>query len=518
MPAHSLRVGAFSAGRVLLSTLLALASAVAGQLSNSASASASASASISGATSAVGAAQAPAPGVATVTSTLGDQKELGVTVYSQDLALVRDVRRLNLPAGEVDLRLIDIAAKVNPATVYMASETAPSDLAVLEQHYEYDLLNPQKLLEKYVGRDVTLVELQIENNSTHEVDIKATLLAYNDNVPVWRVGNQIVTGIATDRYAFPDLPADLYSKPTLIWRLTNRHAGAQTLETSYLTGDMNWHADYILTVADTEKTAGLDGWVTVANNSGAVFRNAQLQLVAGAVNLAQPPRVMPGVPMNARAEIAAQPQFAQENISEYHLYSLDRPTTLADNQSKQISLLEASRFPIEKDYEVNGQTYYYQNAIAPGQPTNDAVEAHLKFKNSQANSLGIPLPAGTVRVYQEDSKGRLQFIGEDHIGHTPKNEQLNLHIGNAFDIVEERKQTDFQRIDRHTTEAAFEITLRNHKSDAVTVEVNEPVGGDWTMVESNFKYEKTSATSVRFTVPVPANGESVLKYRVQVRF
>jgi hypothetical protein len=514
MPAQLLRVRAPRVTRLLLCALLvASTAATAGQSSKSASTLASASAADSPA------AQAPAPATATITSTLDDQREVAVTVYNQNLALVRDVRRLDLPTGDVDLRFMDVAAKVNPATVYIASETAPRDLALLEQHYEYDLLSPQKLLDKYVGRDVTLVQLQTENNSTREVDIRATLLAYNDNVPVWRVGSQIVTGMATDRYIFPDLPANLYSKPTLIWRLSNRHAGAQTVEASYLTGDMNWNADYVLTMASTEKTAGLNGWVTVTNNCGTPFRNAQLQLVAGAVNVIQPPRPLNGVIAGmARAEAAAQPQFVQENISEYHLYSLERPTTVGSSETKQISLLEASSFPIEKHYEVNGQTYYYQNAVPPGQPAKDPVEVHLKFKNSQANSLGIPLPAGTVRVYQGDSKGRLQFTGEDHIDHTPKDEQLNLHIGNAFDIVEERKQTDFQRIDRRVTESAFEITLRNHKSDAVTVEMNEPVGGDWTMVDSNFKYEKTSATSVRFTVPVPANGESVLKYRMRVRW
>ena len=507
MPAQPLLVRASCLIVGPLCALLAASGATAGQVPALASAPDSAGA------------QASAAAVATVTSTLDDQREVAVTVYNQNLALVRDVRRLDLPTGDVDLRFMDIAAKVNPATVYVTSETAPRDLAVLEQHYKYDLLNPQKLLDKYVGRDVTLVQLQTENSSTHEVQIKATLLAYNGNVPVWRVGNQIVTGIASDRYVFPDLPANLYSKPTLIWRLANRHAGAQTVEASYLTGDMSWSADYVLTLAGTEKTAGLNGWVTVSNNSGTPFRNAQLQLVAGAVNVIQPPRPLnERVEAMARAQIEVQPQFVQENISEYHLYSLDRPTTVANSESKQISLLEASSFPIEKHYEVNGQTYYYQNAIAPGQPAKDPVEVHFKFRNSQANSLGIPLPAGTVRVYQGDSKGRLQFVGEDHIDHTPIDELLNLHIGNAFDIVEERKQTDFQKIDRRVTESAFEITLRNHKSDPVTVEVNEPLGGDWTMLDSNFKYEKTSATSGRFTVPVPANGESVLKYRVRVRW
>jgi hypothetical protein len=462
---------------------------------------------------------APATNRSTVTSTLTEQRDLAVTVYNQNRGLVRDVRRVDLPSGEFDLRFMDIAAKVNPATVHMVSLTTPHDLTVLEQNYEYDLLSPDKLLDKYVGREVTLVQFHMDNNSTREVEIKATLLADNENKPVWKVGDQIVTGIGHDRIVFPDLPANLYSKPTLIWLLTNRQAGEQTVEASYLTDDMNWNADYVLTLPASEKTADLNGWVTVTNNSGTEFRNAQLQLVAGAVNVVQPPRTME---YRARAAAvpapAAAPQFAQETISEFHLYSLERRTTLLDKESKQISLLEAANFPIEKHYEVNGQSYYYQNAAAPGEPAKDPVEVHLKFKNSQANSLGMPLPAGTIRVYEADSKGRLQFVGEDHINHTPKDERLDLHTGDAFDIVEERKQTNFERVDRHTTESTYEITLRNHKSEPATIEVNEPFGGDWTVEESSFKYEKTSATSARFTVPVSADGQAVLTYRVRVKW
>jgi len=461
---------------------------------------------------------APASATATVTSTLSDQREVAVTVYNQNQALVRDVRRLDLPTGELDLRFMDIAAKVNPATVHIQSQTAPQDLAVAEQNYEYDLLNPQKLLEKYVGREVTLVRSRLENNSQQEVETRATLLANNDAGPVWQVGNQIETGVPGTHYIFPDLPPNLYSKPTLIWLLTNRHAGAQTVEASYLTSDMSWNADYVVTVAGTEKTAALNGWVTVSNNSGTEFRNAQLQLVAGAVNVVQPPVAMQAMGRAALPAPVASTQFVQENISEYHLYTLDRRTTVQDKESKQISLLEAASFPIEKHYEVSGESYYYREAIQPGEPIKNAVEVHLKFKNSQANSLGMPLPAGTMRVYQADSKGRLQFTGEDHIDHTPKDETLDLHIGNAFDIVSERKQMDFQKIDRRSSEMAFEIRLRNHKSEPVTVEVNEPIGGDWTMEQSSFRYEKTSAFAARFEVPVPANGEAVLTYRVRVRW
>jgi hypothetical protein len=216
----------------------------------------------------------------TVTSTELDQKDLAVTVYNSNLALVRDVRRLQLPAGTMDLRYMDIAAQVNPATVHIVSLSAPKDLNVLEQNYEYDLLSPQKLLQKYVGKELTLVRMVTENNSTKEVPVKATLLALNEG-PVWKVGNEIITGMGADRYVFPDLPENLYSKPTLVWLLDNNKAGEQTVEASYLTNQVNWNADYVLTIRSDQKGADLNGWVTVVNNSGTSFRNALLQLVAG---------------------------------------------------------------------------------------------------------------------------------------------------------------------------------------------------------------------------------------------
>jgi len=451
----------------------------------------------------------------TVTSTQQDQKDLAVTVYNSNVALVRDARRLRLPAGTLDLRYMDIAAEVNPATVHIVSLTAPKDLSVLEQNYEYDLLSPQKLLQKYVGRELTLVRTETENNSTKEVSVKATLLALNEG-PVWKVGNEIITGMGTDRYVFPDLPENLYSKPTLIWLLDNARDGEQTVEASYLTNQMNWNADYVLTIGANQKGADLNGWVTVVNNSGTDFRNAQLQLVAGEVHRVTEV-ALPAPRALMKAAIAGAAQFAQEPISEYHLYTLERRTNIRDKETKQISLLAATGVGFSKVFEVDGQQYYYHNAQHPGEPIKEPVQVHIKFKNSQENSLGMPLPAGTVRVYQGDSKGRVQFIGEDHIGHTPRDETLDVHIGNAFDVIAERKQTDFKSFGR-AFELAFEISLRNHKSDPITVIVNEPIGGDWTMLDSNYKYEKTGAFAAQFEVPVAANAESTLKYRVRVQW
>jgi hypothetical protein len=453
----------------------------------------------------------------TVTSTEQDQKELAVTVYNSNVALVRDVRRVRLPEGPIDLRYMDIAAQVNPAAVHIVSLTAPKDLTVLEQDYEYDLLSPQKLLQKYVGKELTLIRVITENNSTREVPVKAVLLADNEG-PVWKVRNEIITGMGADRYEFPDLPENLYSKPTLVWLLDNRHGGDQTVEASYLTNQINWSSDYVLTVHSDQKAADLNGWVTVVNQSGASFRNAQLQLVAGELNRVTQPRSRAMYEMSMKAAVAAPAQFEQEAISEYHLYTLQRSTNIRENETKQISLLAAAGAAVEKVFEVDGQSYYYQNAQSPGQPTKEPVKVFINFKNSEGNSLGVPLPAGTVRVYQGDSKGRVQFIGEDRIDHTPKDETVSLHIGNAFDIVAERKQTDFQRLGSHSVEVEYEISFRNHKPDPITVLVNEPIGGDWSMVNSTFKFEKTAAFAARFTVPVAANSGSILKYRARIHW
>lgn len=449
------------------------------------------------------------------TSTEADQQALSLTVYNSNVALVRDVRSVKLPAGTLELHFADVASQIEPETVRIVSLTGPKQLTVLEQDYRYDLLSPQKLLQFYVGKQVTLVRQVTENNSTKEVSMKATLLS-NNNGPIWKVGNQIITGMPADHYVFPSLPPDLYSKPTLVWLLDNRSAGEQKLEADYMTKSVDWNSDYVLTLPSEAMVADLSSWVTVKNSSGVNFHNAQLQLVAGQVHQArQGPRPMAGRVMMMEAKAAA-PGISEEGLSEYHLYTIQRPVTLPNNSSKQIAFVRASGIKVKKAYEITGQPSYFYSPYHGGQPAKAPVQAHLKFKNSEANSLGVPLPEGVVRVYQADSKGRMQFVGEDHIPHTPKDEELNLYIGNAFDVTAERKQTDFQRLGSNVYETAFQITIRNHKKEAVTVDVNEPVTGTWSVLQSNYKYEKTSAFSIRFQVPVAAEGQSVLNYRVRV--
>jgi hypothetical protein len=446
------------------------------------------------------------------TTTEKDQTDLSVTVYNSNVALIRDVRQIHLQSGAFPLRFEDVAASINPVTVHFRSLTDASKLTVVEQNYEYDLLDPQKLLQKYVGREVGF--------EWNGVEMKGLLLADNNGGPIWKVNNQIITGLPVGTFHFPELPDNLYSKPTLVWTLDNRGASAQRVEASYLTGNMNWSADYVLTVGRDEKTADLDGWVTLVNNSGAAYTNAKLQLVAGEIH-----RTVQDLPLNGRsvdtfaaAAMPAPPQFQQESFSEYHLYTLDRRTSIQNNESKQISLLSGTSVPVEKYLSVEGQQYYYRNSQGIGNPVPEPVKVYYRFKNDEKSNLGMPLPAGTVRVYQADSKGGTQFAGEDKIGHTPKDEMVRIYVGDAFDVVCERKQMDYKRLGGNLFEMEYQITLRNHKDGPVTVEVREPVGGDWEVLNSNYKSEKLDATTIGFEVPVEKDGTATLDYRVRVKW
>jgi hypothetical protein len=454
----------------------------------------------------------------TAATTDQDQVELSLTVYNGNLALIRDVRQVRLRPGVFSLRFEGVASSINPTTVHFRSLTAPAMLSVVEQDYEYDLLDPQKLLQKYVGREVTLVRPETSAGSTRWVETKALLLA-NNGGSVWKIGNEIVTGMGADSYRFPDLPDNLYSQPTLVWTLDNRGADSQRIEASYLAGSMNWNADYVLTVGRDEKAADLGGWVTLTNNSGVAYNNANLQLVAGQIHRTNLPvngRVIAAALAGAADE--AKQQLAQEAFSEYHLYTLGRRTSIQNNESKQISLLPATSVAVEKYLLVEGQPYYYRNPQGIGNAIPQPVQAYYRFKNEDKAGLGMPLPAGTIRVYQGDSQGDTQFVGEDNISHTPKGETLRIHVGDAFDAICERKQIDYKKLAPNLYEMENQISLRNHKTGPITVEIREPIGGDWEIVNSNYKATKLDAATIGFSIPVEKDGAATLDYRVQVKW
>ena len=453
------------------------------------------------------------------TTTSRDRQSVNITVYNSNLGLVRETRRLTLPAGRIALRFADVTAQIRPETVHLASLTAPASLRILEQNYQYDLLNPAKLLDKFVGREITLVLRRYQNNTESFEPVQATLLS-NNGGQVWRINGQIVinpSNIAEIR--FPDLPKNLVAVPTLIWDVENREAATQNIEASYLTAGMNWRADYVLLVNADDTKGDLQGWVTLTNGSGAGFEDARLQLVAGDVNRVSDERNYQLAGAMARKDAASESDFKEQGFFEYHLYTLQRPTTINNNETKQVSLLEAAGFDVKKEFVLNGQRYYYTGYNNPGAAIKEKVGVFIQFRNSQLNKLGMPLPAGTIRLYKKDDKGNQQFIGEDKIDHTPKDEDVRVKVGDAFDIVAERKQTDYKMIvSGHLYEYAYEIKIRNHKEGQITVVVNEPIGGDWEMVASTFEAKKTAAFAAQFNVPVAKDGEATLSYRVRIKY
>jgi len=339
---------------------------------------------------------------------------------------------------------------------------------------------------------------------------------------VLKIGDRIETGLP-GRIVFDGVPTNLRDRPTLVTDLVNRRAGPQDLELSYLTGGLAWKADYVAELNADDSGLDLNGWVTLTNRSGTAYANAKLQLVAGDVNRVRDEMVRAkGEGRMALAAAAPAEPMSQEALFEYHLYTLNRPTTLADNQTKQVALLGATGVPVTKELLVQGADYYYRSSVGDiGQKLKAGV--YVEFANKETSHLGMPLPKGVVRVYKRDSAGNAQFVGEDRIDHTAKNETVRLRLGEAFDVTADKKQTDFRRREpankaSYVMESAYEIVLRNAKPEAVTVTVREPVPGDWQVLEENQPHKKVAAGTAEWRIKVPAEGSTTLKYRVLVRY
>jgi len=445
-------------------------------------------------------------------STETDRKQVSITVYNQNFGLVREVRELPaLGTGKVELEFRDVAANIQPETVSIKA-LGPGGLSVLEQNYRFDLLTPQTLLEKYVGKHVHAYRYHEPTGKEDVVD--AELLSVEGG-PILKFNNEITFGYPA-RLAFPQVPDNLIAKPTLVW-LVDSAAPKQTVEVTYLTQNLNWSADYVLVVDDAEKKGDLNGWVTLVNNSGASYKNAELKLVAGDVNRVAPP-ARPMAPMGAMAKsVRAEPQFQEQGLFEYHLYSLGRPTTVLQNEQKQVSLLSAAGIGVNKKLIFYGQQYWFRGQY--GQVlSNQKVGAYLDIQNSEQNHLGMPLPKGTLRVYKADKSGAKQFVGEDAIDHTPRDEKLRVKMGEAFDVVGDRKQTEWKELGGCVAESAWEIEIRNHKDAAIEVEDYEPIGGDWTLLSSSQPAETKDAGTFTFSIKVPARAKSLVKYRVRVKW
>lgn len=454
-----------------------------------------------------------------ITSTLDDQREVAVTIYNEDLALVRDQRQVTLPKGAVDLALREVSARIRPETALLRSPTHPGGLTILEQNFDFDLLTPRKLLEKYVGKEVRLVRTHPESGEDRFESAK--VLSANEGV-VLQIGDRIETGLP-GRLVFSDVPENLRDRPTLVVSLDSAKAGPQITELSYLTGGLGWRADYVAELNPEDTALDLSGWVTLTNQSGTTYRNALLQLVAGDVNRVQEEMHFRGdMMMKATMAEAAAPQMSEEGLFEYHLYTLQRPTTIRDNQSKQVALLNATGVAVHKELRLQGNPYYYRGQQGDlGQKLK--VGVFVELKNRKQDNLGMPLPKGIVRVYKQDKQGRPQFIGEDRIDHTPENETIRLKLGDAFDVTADRKQTDFRKLGgdsryNYRYESAYEIKLKNAKDEAVTITVVEPVPGDWRMLLESHRHTKAAADAAVWKIEVPAKGEATLTYRVEIKY
>jgi len=452
---------------------------------------------------------APTPELSKSETTLQDQTDVAVTIYNNDRALVREKRKIKLPKGETHLKFMDVPEKILPETVSLKSLTQSGSLRILEQNYEYDLISPSKLMEKYVGKDIKLVN---KNKDLDFYEVPAKLLSINES-PVFQIENQIYLG-HPGNVVLPELPSELIAKPTLIWLLDN-DIEEQEVEVTYLTSGFSWKADYVLMYDEPKGLMDLEGWITLNNDSGATYQNAKLKLVAGEVNIVHvpaPQEMMDRMAFGAAKSMAVR----EESFAEYHLYTVPRRTTIKQRQSKQVSLLSAMGASVNKIYEYRGNVSFYRNKIDPIR--NENVDTFLIFKNAENNQLGFPLPEGIIRVYQEDQEGMLQFAGEDRIKHTPKDEEVRLRLGKAFDIIGERIQTDFQMLSANVVECEFEVNIRNHKKNDIKVDVVEPMIADWQVLKSSMDYEKKDAFTIIFHLPVKADGSEKVSYRVRINF
>ena len=447
-------------------------------------------------------------------STLKDQQSVSITVYNSNVGLVKETRLVNLQQGVHPLKFMDVPGKLEPASVSLKSLIDAASINILEQSYEYDLVNQQKLLEKFVGQKVDLVWLNPE--SKKEETVEATLLSTQGG-NVFKIGEKISLG-HPGRIVLSKIPESISLQPTLFWLLENKLARPQRMEVTYLTSGLNWKADYLAILNSSESQVDLTAWVTLENRSGATYRNAQLKLVAGDVQRVREERMADrAAPRMAAAAKEAAPQFREETFFEYHLYSLDRGTTLRDNETKQMLLFSAPQVPVNKLYLLPGHPQlYWSRYDARGQ--KQKVGVFLELTNRQENRMGMPLPRGTVRVYQEDKDGTLQFVGEDRVDHTARNEKVKVKVGEAFDVAAERIQTDFKQPEAKVNEVTFEVSLRNQKNEDIKVFMEETIPGDWEMISNTHSYEKLQANLIRFIVPVAKGQEAKVRYKVRVRY
>ncbi len=437
-----------------------------------------------------------------------------ITVYNQGFGLVKEARELSLKKGRQRVGIEDVAAMIDPSSVSIRSLAAPDAITVLEQNYQYDLIGPASILAKAVGERLRIVG---PKETVEGVLISSP--GQNGGGLVLRTDDGRIVLDPQGQITLAKVPDGLITRPTLLWDLESERDGAQNVELSYITRGISWSADYVLTLDGLGKGA-IQGWVTMDNQSGTTYRDARLKLLAGDVNQA-PAGGGPGGFGGGRGGFAAAAKaFNEENLFEYHLYTLQRPATIANKETKQLGLLSGDDVPVTKRLIVDatrqyGRRFPEEGAVGTG---DIAPQVRIEFTNDQKSGLGTPLPAGRFRLYQRDKSGSTQLLGEDRIDHTPKDERVSLVVGRAFDVRATRLRTDFERLGAQATRESFSIELRNRKDEAQTVEVIERLWGDWKVTAKSQAFTKEDANTIRFSVPLKAGETRKVTYTAETRW
>ncbi|MFH0838928.1 MAG: DUF4139 domain-containing protein [Candidatus Omnitrophota bacterium] len=443
---------------------------------------------------------------------------IDITIYNQNFGLVKDRRILNMGDGTNNIRFSDVAAQIEPTSVHFKSFTNPQGCIIQEQNYEYDLVSADKLLKKYIDKKIKIIA---DNDKMYE----GILMSYDGENIVISQNNDLSMVCRKDNIreiSFPELPEGLITKPTLMWQVSNDKPGDQLTEVSYLTGGITWNADYVVVADKDDENIDLSGWVTIDNKSGTTYKDATLKLIAGDVHRAKEREdVHIDYMMMASREGAPGAQFEEKAFFEYHMYTLQRSSTVKDNQTKQITLLSANNVPVNKLFIYDPVDYFGRNwyRYEDRQITKEQkIKVKLELVNSKQNNLGMPLPKGKVRVYKKDADESLQFIGEDSIDHTPKDETVRLYLGDAFDVIGERKKINY-RVDTDAmwAEESFEISLRNHKDSDIEVNVVEHLWryANWKITVKTHEFTKKDAQTINFKVPVSKDSETKIAYTVK---
>ena len=471
----------------------------------------------------------------------GERTSVDLTIYNQNLSLIREERTFNLDKGIGRVVVPDRPSTIDGTSVHFMSRTDPRGVKVLEQNYQYDLVHQAKLLERYLGKQVEFVRTDPETKK--EFSVFGKLLstgyvlqpAYGGSQPGYAGVGGMVAEIndkielnPAGRLVLPSLPEGLVLKPQLEWLVTNNREGAHKTEISYLAGGLSWSCNYVALLDKKDASLDLTAWVTLNNSSGTTFKNAGLKLVAGDINVVT--NEIAGAMKSMRAEAmedAAAPQFRQTDLFEFKLYTLQRRTDVANGETKQIELTSGHDVAANKVFIYDGladqwrmwyHNYSYRSQGSFGQQSNPKVGVYVTFKNEESAGLGMPLPKGKVRVYKRDDDGKEQFIGEDQIDHTPKDEEVRLYLGNAFDLVGERAQKDFKSFaGGRIVEETVEVKVRNHKDEKATVQVYEHPWrwSQWEIISANSEWAKVDQSTLKFPVSIPANGEKVVRYTIR---